>query len=284
MASTITVSWSEIDSFRQCPLKHELSYKERWVSGTTSEALSRGTDWHTILAAHYNLIRAKQHSESFDRWEKELRAALAVEGDQGDLLRWMYEGYIEMWGTDPDWEVLAVEHAAEVWLPTPNGGRSRFKLKMKADLVVRDKVTHKVWLVDHKSHKNLPNRRMLELDDQFGLYTWGLRQLGNKVFGFYHSAARTQRNKDPESQTLESRFARTPDYRTDAELDLIALDAYRTVRRAYAIPVGEAERATNPETCRWKCDYVQPCLGSRKGIDLRRYLKDAGFAQNFERH
>lgn len=304
MAKAQVVSFSEIDTFRQCPFKHELSYKERWVAPTTPPALARGTAWHAMLEAHYSAIRDFDRNitlaESDTRqheliWQEAQLAAyrrlleLGLPPEEEDLLRWMYQGYCQQWEGE-DWgikagtRVLAVEHAAEVWLPTDRGGRSRFKLKLKIDLVVR--ADGKLWIVDHKSGRDLPKQKELDIDDQFGLYAWGMRQLGKDVFGSVHNAARTQRNKDQvkHHQPLDERFSRTRLARTDKELAHLAIDAYRAAKMAYSLKPGEAPRAPNADTCKWRCSYTEPCLLGRKGLNDRELLRDMGFTQDFERH
>jgi hypothetical protein len=316
MAGSVTISFSELDTFRQCPFKHELAYKERWVPPTTAPALARGTAWHAMLEAHYSTIKdltadalllpgeddGEPHvaADYTDRWAQTLWTQAQLNAyrwlvdaglppDEEDLLRWMYAGYVDRWAGD-DWgikagtRILAVEHAAEVWLPTDRGGRSRFKLKLKLDLVVR--IDGKLWIVDHKSGKDLPKQKELDIDDQFGLYTWGMRQLGKPVFGSIHNAARTQRNKDQDKhfQPLDERFSRARLARTDAELTHLAVDAYRAARMAYSLRPGEAPRAPNSDTCKWRCGFTEACLLGRKGLDDRGILRDTGFTQDFGRH
>lgn len=286
------VSYSEISSFRQCPHKHMLGYRERWQTETRSPALAKGTLFHSVMEQHYTAVRRMQRGK-VERADlsayimKKISPLLWNEGgDQNEvqeLVHWMYDGYVDHYGYDDDWEIIAIEHAAEVALPTLTGRKSQFKLKVKIDLIARHKETEKLYVWDHKSGMNLPSDKELAIDDQFGLYTWAMRQLGRKVWGSLYNAARTQRNKT-EGQTLESRHSRTPLYRTDKELDIIAIEAYLTAKRAYAIKEGLAERAPNTQDCKWKCEFLEPCLAGRKGMDERQFLKDIGFVQNFERH
>lgn len=297
MPKTHTVSFSEIDTLRQCLFKHEMSYKERWKSPTTSPALAKGTLWHVVMEHHYNAIAFHQRMVQ-DPPSKMAMAALRDEivntylCDEGgrqteyqELVEWMYDGYVGHYGSDSGWRILGVEHAPVLWLPTPRGGRSNFKLKLKIDLVVRDP-RGRVWIVDHKSGKDLPKDKELEIDDQFGLYTWAMRRLGVDVFGSIHNAARTQKNKDQTKhfQPLEERFARKHMYRTDVELERIAIEAYQAAKRAYAIPIGDAQRSPDSDRCRWRCDYTEACLFGRKGGDHRQFLEDLGFVQDFTRH
>jgi hypothetical protein len=203
--------------------------------------------------------------------------------EEVDLLVWMLDGYLELYGEDTEWTILGVEKQYEVWLPTRTGNRSSFKLKAKLDLLVSWK--GRLWVVDHKSCKDLPSDKMLALDDQFGLYIWAVQKAtGRRVHGSIHNAARTQRNVS-KPQALETRFSRTPMYRTDQELDKIALDAYETARTAYAAGAG-AERHPNTDTCRWRCDFTESCLHGRKTSDQQEldYMRSAGFVQDFTRH
>jgi hypothetical protein len=156
---------------------------------------------------------------------------------------------------------------------------------------VRYQPTGQLWIDDHKFNKDIPSDKMLELDDQFGLYTWGLKQLGMPVVGCIYNCLRTQRNKS-KPQSLDERFKRIMLYRTDEELAIIALEAYATAKRAWSrgplddsiAPGTDAERNPNSDTCRWRCPFTEDCLGGRKGYDMRRSLKLHGFEQNFERH
>lgn len=291
MAKTQIVSYSEIDTFRQCPFKHELAYKERWsrppVEGSP---LSRGSLFHSVMEAHYlELQRRRQGPSTQAQASADIyrilqgTPAYPEQTEEQELVEWMMQGYIEYYGADPTWEIVAVEYANEFWLPTDRGTRSPYKLKIKIDLIV--KIAGRLWIVDHKSCKDLPTDKMLELDDQFGLYTWALRQLGFKVHGSLHNACRTLRYKNNKPQPLDERFRRTMMYRTDEELVEIAIEAYKTARRAYAqTKLGMAERNPNTDTCRWRCDFTEDCLGSRKGVDLRGLLVAHGFEQNRERH
>lgn len=281
MPKTQTVSWSEIDAYRQCPFKHDLAYRQRWTRPTREGgALSRGTLWHAVMEQHYlkqpdgvaNLLCLPNGEQTEDQ----------------ELIQWMYEGYVQQWGEDPDWTILAVEYANEFWLPTLQGGRSRFKIKMKIDLIVRDS-RGRTWIWDHKSGRDLPSDKMLELNDQFALYAWGLRRLGKPIYGMIHNAARTQRNKT-KPQPLEERYRRTLIVRTGPELDQVARDAYSTARKAWGATEIPPERTPNEDTCRWRCDYVEDCLLSRKQRPdqqqsvLFSSLESHGFEVDRDRH
>lgn len=290
------VSYSELDAARQCFFKHEMAYKERWTPPTESPALARGTAWHKLMETHYGMIRERLRGEAAWTDDQIIEAVFRIhladdngqQSKEQELLEWIYRGHVEYWGFDDDWRVQAVEFSPTVWLPSPSGHRSNFKLKLKIDLVVKIKIAGK-WqlvIVDHKTGKDLPKQKELDIDDQFGLYTWAMRQLGHDVLYSIHNAARTHRNVDQVKhfQPLDERFRRTPTHRTDIELDVLAHEAYQWAKLAYQHKIGEAPRSANPDTCSWKCPFTDACLYGRKGGDHRRMLEDMGFRQDYTRH
>ena len=297
------VSYSEIDNAKQCALKHQLGYVERWSKPHGPEtALAKGTAWHQVMEAHYNSLRSTQADQGHRYEVKDMAAArTAVEAemrrmpdDLAGLTEWMYSGYVAKYGSDPEWHILAVEHNAECRLPTLNGTPSSFWLKVKIDLVVRNRRNKKIYVVDHKSGKDLPGEKLLALDDQFGLYTWAMRQLGKKVFGQIYNAARTYRLQadiaTPGATPLEDRFRRLPMVRSDRELDIVATETYQLAAARYRQQAevtragAMSPRSTDPDRCAWRCDFRDACLAGRKGLNVQGFLRDQGFEQHFERH
>jgi hypothetical protein len=273
------VSYSEISTARQCPHKHLLAYRERWVGEIRSPALRRGTAWHKALEIWYRSLMLEPGA---GRPVDVVDFLMDVDDtEERELLLWMWAGHLERYATDNQWQILAVEHAVEVALPTPKGNTSNIRLKAKIDLIVREHATQRIYVVDHKSARNMPGPLEFAIDDQFGLYVYAMRQTGVDVFGAQHSVARTQRNVT-KPQSLEDRFARTRTYRTADELHTIAVEAYKT---AAAVWYGGADyRSPNTDTCRWRCDYTEACLAGRKGLDERQMLEALGYRQDWTRH
>lgn len=313
----IVVSYSELDTFRQCPLKHALAYKQRWQKPPEQmSALSKGSLWHLVMEAHYTQIKAAQDAHEVDLranvkgrsagWYQTRAMARVADGaaevlksaraavmpllhDQGqqsevqELIEWMYDGYVQQYGVDPEWRILEVEGRRELPLYDLGGRRSRFRLKSKLDLVVVNyAMDGAVWVVDHKSGRNLDQQKEIDLDDQFGLYVYLLRRSGVHVESALRNGARTQRNKGP--MLLSDRFKRQSMYRTEVELEAIARDAYLAARAAYSKAMDLPYSSPNPDQCSWKCDFREVHVNARKGMPLQRLLTGAGFEQNFERH
>lgn len=288
MKSTpIVVSYSEIDAMRQCGHKHDLAFRLGWTSRTTAPALSKGKLYHDVMEIHYKAIMVgAPESERLRAIAETLLDAEERNAEEAQLVAWMYDGHLEKWGTDDQWEILAVEDQSLMRLPDRNGRASRFYLRMRIDLLVSESVggRPKIYVVDHKTGQNLPHEKELDLDDQFGLYTWGLRKKQVPVFGAIYSAARTQRNVG--EMDIDDRFRRYKVWRTDQELETIAREAWETSRTAYARPVWQAPRSPDshpigPSRCKAKCPFTEPCLVGRKSGRFQEltFLRSGGFEE-----
>lgn len=294
-----TISYSELGSLRRCGLKHQLSYVERWTKAQKPDsALAKGSAWHLVMETHYTILRQVRGMSQEDQLKVARDAVdqvmLSMPTDLADLIEWMYSGYVRLYGADMNWDILGIEHKASATLLTPSGAKSSYVLKFVIDLVVRDRRTGKITIIDHKSGKDLPKALALALDDQFGLYPWGLRQLGRDVSHLTWNAARTLRleadKASPGATSLEERFKRVPLLRTKAELDTVAQEAYLSASSGYSAlarykKLGvDAPRTTDIRSCGWSCDFYDACIQGRRGRDLRTMLKDQGFAVDRSRH
>lgn len=308
------ISYSEMDTFRQCPLKHQLSYKERWKKPfKIGTPLSRGSLWHHIMEVHYSVIM-KHYPNGKNRIPtKQIPIVLEeawvavreylfneVTGAQDEdqvIITWMYKGYVEKWGVDNDWQIIAIEYPFEVILDDLDGNPSNFALKGKIDILALDRRLGGFWIWDHKSGADLPTAMALEIDDQFGGYSWAMQQkLGYNIRGSLHNAARTKMNKGDEPgailngnvkmQTLEQRFSRTPLNRSEVEQLNLARDFYAAAINAYPpedkrLPIYSSP---DPRQCSWKCDFKEQHLLARGGREIHEVLKEYRFTQDFTRH
>lgn len=304
-------SYSEVDTARQCPHKHKLGYRERWISPREAPALRRGTRWHTIMETWYKALaeagpRRTLASPAVRAAKTEIGEFIAGidEEDERELLRYMWDEYLKYYGLDREWLVESVEDNWVTPLLDEHGNETKFALKFKIDILVTEIATGRRIVVDHKTARQMPSDKEFAIDDQFGLYIWGVRQHGIHVDYGLHSVSRTfipkfddrpeneagqKLNKDgsvsksqPAAQLPEDRMRRTKMHRTQKELNQIAVDAYLTLKAMWDMDV--QYRSPNPDTCRWRCDYLEACLAGRKGIDEVRLLRSSGFVQDFTRH
>lgn len=309
-----TVSYSEIDTYRQCRLKHQLSYIERWrQTGEEPEALARGTLFHSVMERHYKVLKEARDPNSevgqyyrrlrSEKSPEEVRTALAEDlylgaapmlytegtGEQNErqeLVEWIYRGYVDTYNVDRDWEVMEVEFPLAFWLPSEGGGRSSTKLAGTVDLIVR--WNGGLWIVDHKTCKDLPkpSRKDFDLEDQTAIYAYLLKQHGWDVRGAIYNFCRTTKLKTRE-MGADERFLRHLTVRSDAELERCALEAMDLMREAYREynkmvrrdgEEGQRSRTPDGERCGWKCAYTEACLEGRKRPErMRPMLEDLGF-------
>lgn len=314
------ISYSEMDTFRQCPLKHQLSYVERWKKPVTEGTpLARGSLWHLVMEEHYRTI--KENSDHIghrpftieeeqevlgEAWVKVRRLLFdpisGIQTEDQELIQWMYEGYVEKYSTDNDWVILEIEYAFEVNLLDEEGQPSPYWMKGKIDIIAYNRENGGMWVWDHKSGKDLPNQMELQIDDQFGGYTGALQQLGYPVRGSMHNGARTTRNKGDlateqelaankslKKQTPEQRMGRTYLNRTDAEVKEVMLDFWKAAVNAYSEDYGHRKlpiySSPDPRQCGWKCDFKETHLIARAtGRGYGGILTENGFVQDFTRH
>lgn len=300
---TEEVSNSEVETYRQCRLKHQLQYMERWRSDDTAEPLERGTLFHSVMEAHYRTIQGFQQEHGLKYWQvledSEIQATLysavspflfGFDGDQSDrqaLVEWIYKGYVECYGLDPDWEIVAVEYSLDDALRHRDGSSSRFRLRGTADLIIRDhSAAGGLWLVDHKTCKDLP-KKDFDLEDQTPVYTLLLRRAGHDIRGAIYNHCRTYKLKTREMEFNE-RYKRSITVRGNSELEECAFEILELMEEAYGrdLRVGtpevrDAPRSPNGDTCGWKCDLTEPCIAGRKGgpARTRQFLEDIGFTQ-----
>lgn len=165
------VTHSMIKTFRRCPHMANYKYVQRLKPRVASQPLERGKWVHSLFEAYYtggdwkakHRELTRKFNELFDE-EKEMLGDLPRECAR------LMQSYLWHYGATGDdmhgWEVIAVEAVIECRLP--NGTIYRGKV----DMIVRDK--YGVWIVDHKTHKTLPDFSFRLLDSQSGMYLWAL--------------------------------------------------------------------------------------------------------------
>lgn len=275
----IVIRHSEIAAFRDCPLKHRLAWVEGWWSPAREAGGARdlGQVWHRMMRVRYELIKAGQTDEDM------IEGAVATEIAEAnpslvETLWWMYRGYVERYGLDPDLDVLSVEETLQVpfhdeddrpLVIEVDGVRRPILYSWTTDVLARSRIYRGLMVVDHKSTGQPLGRMDIDLSDQFGLYTVAWLRLGEKVRGQLVNQVKTKRLQRP--MTLDERFDRTPSIRTKVELRNIELDAVDTIyamlsprnrRRPYSSP--------DPRSCGWKCDFKEPHLRLRRNTDPRK--------------
>lgn len=292
----IRVSNSELETYRQCRLKHQLQYLERWRTDEEHPALARGTMFHSVMERHYEQMESAREAGYLVTAEDLFLAVAPVlyeEGtgaqtEQQELVEWIYRGYVECYMLDPDWEIVGVEVPLNQPILYSDGSPSRFMLSGTCDLVVRDRSAGGgLWIVDHKTCKDLP-KKDLDMEDQTAIYTHLMREAGHDIRGAIYNHCRTYRLKTRE-MGMDERFKRTHTVRGDREIATCVQEMLELMDEAYdrdlTLPDGtprDAPRTPDSERCGWKCNLTEACLAGRKhGPErTRQFLADVGFTQH----
>ena len=196
---------SERKDFRRCPWLWEQS----WIHGLRPRREPTwavfGTAWHKAMEVRYPPgIRRGSLTDTIDAFLDALDDSIRKIGvdledvydpDEEDgiaegatkaevellladeLGEIMLRAYARHWGKDPDWEVIHTEQPFQIDVHNPATGNLLVVYAGTWDMLVRHRRTGKLWLVDHKTAKVLPNPQYLELDDQAGSYLWVAKEV-----------------------------------------------------------------------------------------------------------
>ena len=199
------VRTSERSAFKKCPQSWWWGYIEAIEPvGQVIGAREFGTGIHLCMERYYipGLKRGTPLLETWEAWcATQDSVALAVYDDDGQK-EWvdmkqmgidMLTNYDEVWGGDPNWEVIAAELHFQI---NVNGKAIDVGT---IDLVVRNVKTGKIYIIDHKTCKAFPNVDWFELDNQNGSYSAVAQQVlrdkgligpNEKVTGFLYNFLR----------------------------------------------------------------------------------------------
>lgn len=181
---------SMLKTFRRCPKQAQYKYIMRLKPKRLGKPLRRGTWAHRLLEVYSKYL--VEHSVKKQRDPKIQAAAIEAMWEEHQLLSAKFNEYFDEekdeLGDLPTeiarmmrsyfWHYAAetwVVHEVEFLLETafPDGTVYRGKI----DLLIENQFG--LWIVDHKTHKTLPNLDFRLLDAQSALYIWAA--IRNKI-------------------------------------------------------------------------------------------------------
>jgi hypothetical protein len=210
---------SMLKTFLRCPKQAEYKYYRRLKPKHLGAPLTRGKWLHSLFEAFYlgedwKLVHAKYVSDFrklFDE-EKDKLGDLPTE-----CMRIML-GYIWHY-KHHSWTVLGVEQMIEAELPDGTIFRGKY------DMLIEDEFG--IWLVDHKSHKTLPDFSFRLLDFQSARYIWAARRNGIPVQGFIWNYVKTKPQTVPTLIKDKSRLSKPTMKNCDFPTAARALKSYK---------------------------------------------------------
>lgn len=255
---------SMLKTFSRCPKQAQYKYAERLKPRMEmSKPLKRGTWMHALWEAHYKgenwKVVHRRLSAKFSELFDEEKEAL---GDLPNECAGLMRSYLWHYGADKDdplhgWTIHEVEFTIEALLP--NGHLYRGKV----DMLIEDEFG--LWLVDHKTHKTLPDFEDRILDMQSALYLWACRENGIPVQGFIWNYIRTKGLTKPKMLADGSRLSRSA-IDTDYVTYALALKEYQ---KDYGLDI----RPYAAELQRLKNQRYQPGAVQTSGFFRRHTLE-----------
>jgi hypothetical protein len=302
---------SERKDFKRCMQRWEWAW--RWGlkgKGRPADPLWFGIGVHESLANWYPTGRKRgiHPAEYWANWAKGeetyVKASLAS-SDRWSDDEWtdatqlgiaMLEGYVDLYGNDPAWEVIAPEQTFQIEIPTRSGNGTLVNYCGTFDLVYRDLTDDTIWLGEHKTGKQISISH-LSLDDQAGGY-WaiaskilrhkGVLRKGDVIAGimynFLKKAKPDVRPKNAQGQALNkdgsvSKNQPTPLFLRH-KVDRTRGERATQLRRIQSEATWMRAARKNPELiiktptrdCSWDCSFFDMCeLQEKGGADWMEY-------------
>lgn len=231
---------SMLKTFRRCPKQAQFKYVDRLKPRRPGKPLSRGVWLHYLLEAYHlgndwlavHKKLSKKFNEMFDE-EKDYY------GDMPNECYRIMVSYIWYYKLDP-WKVLDTEFVLETEFPDGTLYRCRIDMLVETQFGL--------YLVDHKSHKTLPDHSFRLLDGQSALYVWCALRNKIPVEGFIWNYLRTKAPSVPQL-TLSGRRSRR---RMDTDYPTFVREIKRWQENGYKITRGDIEFANHLKSIRYQ--------------------------------
>lgn len=306
---------SERSTFNKCRWAWSLSYQRRLRQRRPAPVLRFGTLVHEALADYYIPGRkrgphpALNFLKAYDRNIAEM-GEFAVRLTEDEEVKWedarelgveMLEDYVEEYGDDSDWEVVAAEQPFRAPVRHPVTGAVIFYYAGIVDVIMRQRSTGRIYVWDHKTTDSIERwMKTLGMNEQASSYwahavPWMKEQgiinprvfndMSGLMFNFLKRARRDDRPQNNLGQYLNQdgsvskrqpkpRFHREPTYRSPQ-------DRARQVERAIAdfteitmVENGELpnKKSPGPFTC-GMCGWLDVCEMHETGADYMTLLE-----------
>lgn len=188
--------FSMVRSYRRCPKQYEYKYIRALQRKKPAPPLIRGSILHEMLDARALNKPAKKVLATYEeKYSGLFREEQETYGEDflGDI-RKIYDGYLRRYGADEGIEWLASEEFVAVDLS------KTLRYTGHLDKRLRTQKDGRHWIMDHKTHKNIPTEEHRYSDYQILLYAWAYNQThpSTPVDGVVWDYIRTKAPRVPE--------------------------------------------------------------------------------------
>ncbi|MCA1800004.1 MAG: PD-(D/E)XK nuclease family protein [Actinobacteria bacterium] len=248
---------SMLKTFRRCPKQAQFKYVYRLKPRLLGSPLKRGVWIHSLLEAYHGggdwQAVHKQYCGEFSKLFDEEKEYY---GDMPREIETIMRSYIWHYKDDP-WVFHEVETQIEARLP--NGWIYRGKV----DSIVETQFG--LFLVDHKSHKTLPDHNFRLLDSQSALYLWAAIESGIPVRGFIWNYIRWKAPSVPVLLKDGSRLSKSA-CDTDYPTYVRALKRYKEENPQFKITQEYRDRAVYLRNLRYEFGKPQASSFFRRDV------------------
>lgn len=192
---------SMLKTFKHCPKEAEYKYVHRLKPRLLGGPLKRGVWVHELLEDLHNGIDWRiRHAKLSAKFAEMLDEEKDYYGNMPVEIAGIMECYEWHYQLDP-WIVIDTEFQLDAELPDGT------ILRGKVDGLVENSLG--LWLVDHKTHRSIPDLRYRMLDAQSAFYIWLALKNKIKVQGFIWNYVRWKMPSTPELLKNGSRLSKT---------------------------------------------------------------------------
>lgn len=248
---------SMLKTFRRCPKQAEFKYVHRLKPRLLGSPLKRGVWIHSLLEAYHGGGDWRQvHRQYCGQFAKLFDEEKDYYGDMPREIEQIMLSYIWHYKNDP-WVFHEVE--AQIEARFPNGWIYRGKV----DSIIENQFGF--WLVDHKSHKTLPDHNFRLLDSQSALYLWAAIESGIPVRGFIWNYIRWKAPSTPAILKDGSRLSKSA-CDTDYPTYVRALKKYKEEHPNFKITQEYRDRANYLRNLRYEFGRPQTSTFFRRDV------------------
>ena len=266
---TRRISNSEVGTFLTCEKKYYYEFGLNLEPRVAGGALGKGTLLHEVLAEYYQCLK---DGDNYDQARYVARSGLqrylsSTEYNAETVMEVdrLLQGYWNYYQGDPDWEILEVEKGYDLSMTED------YEYSLRLDLLVRERDTGLVVLVDHKTAYDFWTQDDLDLNPQFPKYIGALRANGIMVDKAILNQIRSRSIKNP---TMDQMYRRTVCKPSMAKIQNAMREqvlASQEIVKFRALPLevqaANSKRILNKAVCK-NCNVKPLCLSEFDGGDI----------------
>jgi len=177
-------SHSKVRTWRRCPKMYDYKYEQGLIRKTAPAALLRGVTYHEMLDAKVMGMDPMEALVAYTKIYNELWDEEKEKYPSPEELTSLYHRYVEHYKDD----TLNYNGRSEIEVTAEYRG---IKFLGIIDKIPEDEAG-RVWVMDHKTHKVIPDENNRFSDLQTVLYWWALREQGEETDGVLWDYIRTK--------------------------------------------------------------------------------------------